>query len=172
VREAIIALDREGWLATTPHRGAFVHALDEDSLRDHYELLGLVYGLAARRATERADDDQRVALRIAQRALVAATTPVMLHDSNDQFLRTLLSAARAPRLGAVMRNMSTVVPGNFFELVPGSGPVQQAGASAIVVAIEASDGESAATACVKLLRSQGDLVIALLDARGMFAVDQ
>ena len=50
VREAIIALDREGWLTITPHRGAFVHGLDEDSLRDHYELLGLVYGLAARRA--------------------------------------------------------------------------------------------------------------------------
>ena len=46
VREAIIALDREGWLEITPHRGAFVHGLDEDSLRDHYELLGLVYGLA------------------------------------------------------------------------------------------------------------------------------
>ena len=55
VREAIIALDREGWLTITPHRGAFVHGLDEDSLRDHYELLGLVYGLAARRAVSRAD---------------------------------------------------------------------------------------------------------------------
>ena len=58
VREAIIALDREGWLTITPHRGAFVHGLDEDALRDHYELLGLVYGLAARRATERASDDE------------------------------------------------------------------------------------------------------------------
>ena len=53
VREAIIALDREGWLTITPHRGAFVHGLDEDSLRDHYELLGLVYGLAGRRAVSR-----------------------------------------------------------------------------------------------------------------------
>ena len=57
VREAIIALDREGWLTITPHRGAFVHGLDEDSLRDHYELLGLVYGLAARRAVSRTTPD-------------------------------------------------------------------------------------------------------------------
>src|SRR3954465_14483371 len=56
VREAIIALDREGWLTITPHRGAFVHGLDEDALRDHYELLGLVYGLAARRTTQRASN--------------------------------------------------------------------------------------------------------------------
>ena len=57
VREAIIALDREGWLSVTPHRGAFVQGLDEDMLLDHYELQGLVYGLAARRATERATDE-------------------------------------------------------------------------------------------------------------------
>src|SRR3954452_5366241 len=29
VREAIIALDREGWLRIEPHRGAFVHGVDE-----------------------------------------------------------------------------------------------------------------------------------------------
>jgi hypothetical protein len=91
VREAIIALDREGWLTITPHRGAFVHGLDEDALRDHYELLGLVYGLAARRATERATDDGLKRLRDAQQQLAAADAPDTLHDANDAFLRTLLS---------------------------------------------------------------------------------
>ena len=87
------------------------------------------------------------------------------------FLRTLLAMARAPRLGGVMRNMSTVVPGNFFELVPGSGSTQQRGATAIVEAIEAGDADAAADACVTLLTDQGDLVIKLLASRGMFAVD-
>src|SRR5436309_5370067 len=113
VREAIIALDREGWLTITPHRGAFVHGLDEDSLRDHYELLGLVYGLAARRATERASADGFARLTDAQERLTAADTPEALHDTNDEFLRALLALAHSPRLGSVMRNMSTVVPGNF-----------------------------------------------------------
>jgi DNA-binding GntR family transcriptional regulator len=172
VREAIIALDREGWLTITPHRGAFVHGLDADSLRDHYELLGLVYGLAARRATERATDDARAELADAQRQLAAADSPEALHDTNDVFLRTLLAVARSPRLGAVMRNMSTVVPGNFFELVPGSGKVQQAGAQRIVAAIARHDPDAAADACVNLLRDQGELVIGLLASRGMFAADQ
>ena len=172
VREAIIALDREGWLTITPHRGAFVHGLDEDSLRDHYELLGLVYGLAARRAVERATDDGIASLVEAQERLAAAETPDELHDTNDAFLRTLLSLAHAPRLGAVMRNMSTVVPGNFFALVPGSGPVQQAGSKKIAAALEAKDADTAADACVRLLRDQGDLVIKLLASRGMFATDQ
>src|SRR5204862_5993193 len=82
VREAIIALDRAGWLTITPHRGAFVHGLDEDSLRDHYELLGLVYGLAARRAVDRAAREARARLRAAQDALGAASTPEELHATN------------------------------------------------------------------------------------------
>ena len=171
VREAIIALDREGWLTITPHRGAFVHGLDEDALRDHYELLGLVYGLAARRATERATDDGLKGLRDAQQQLAAAESPDALHDANDVFLRTLLTLAHSPRLGSVMRNMSTVVPGNFFELVNGSGPVQQRGTKRIVAAISSRDPDAAAEACMRLLRDQGDLVIKLLASRGMFAGD-
>jgi DNA-binding GntR family transcriptional regulator len=168
VREAIIALDREGWLTITPHRGAFVHGLDEDTLRDHYELLGLVYGLAAERVVERGTPDGFARLRAAQEELAAAGDPEEVHERNDRFLRTLLQLARSPRLGSVMRNMSTVVPGNFFALVPGSGPVQQHGTRAIVDAIEAGDAEQAAAACVTLLRDQGDLVIKLLASRGMF----
>ncbi len=169
VREAIIALDREGWLTITPHRGAFVHGLDEDALRDHYELLGLVYGLAARRATERATDDELERLRDAQQQLAAADSPDTMHDANNEFLRTLLILARSPRLGSVMRNMSTVVPGNFFELISGSAAIQQAGTKRIVAAMKRRDPDAAAGACMRLLREQGDLVIKLLASRGMFA---
>src|SRR5580693_9100782 len=50
LREALIALEREGWVTLELHRGAFVNAFDEVTLRDHYEMIGLVYGFAARRA--------------------------------------------------------------------------------------------------------------------------
>ena len=61
VREAMIALEREGWVTTIPHRGVFVNAVDRSAVRDHYELYGLLYGFAVRRAVER------------QGALLAAT---------------------------------------------------------------------------------------------------
>ena len=63
------------------------------------------------------------------------------------------------------------MPGNFFELVPGSGAIQQVGAREIVDAIDAGDANGAADACVTLLTDQGDLVIKLLASRGMFAAD-
>src|SRR5258708_26744630 len=53
VREAMIALEREGWVTSIAHRGVFVNAIDESAVHDHYELYGLLYGFAARRATER-----------------------------------------------------------------------------------------------------------------------
>src|SRR5207248_11628760 len=54
VGEALIALEREGWVTIEMHRGAFVNALDARSVRDHYELVGVVYGLGARLAIARA----------------------------------------------------------------------------------------------------------------------
>src|SRR3954462_8763628 len=62
VREAIIALDREGWLTITPPRGGFAQGLGEDALRDHSELLGRVSGLPARRVVSRATPDAREGL--------------------------------------------------------------------------------------------------------------
>src|ERR1700737_4782428 len=53
VREALIALERAGWVTIELHRGAFVSVLDEQAVRDHYELYGIVYGFAARRAIAR-----------------------------------------------------------------------------------------------------------------------
>src|SRR3982751_2093819 len=53
VREALIALEREGWVTIEMNRGAFVNAFDARSVRDHYELFGLVYGFAGRLAIAR-----------------------------------------------------------------------------------------------------------------------
>ena len=45
VREALIALEREGWVTIETHRGAFVNGFDRQAVRDHYALFALIYGL-------------------------------------------------------------------------------------------------------------------------------
>src|SRR5690606_39573785 len=52
VREALIALERQGWVTIERHRGAFVTALDPPAVRDHSELYGLVYVFALPPALE------------------------------------------------------------------------------------------------------------------------
>ena len=67
VREALIVLEREGWVTNEMHRGAFINTLDEPTVHDHYELFGLIYGFAAKRALARATDDLTEQLGAIQR---------------------------------------------------------------------------------------------------------
>ena len=169
VREAIIALDREGWVTIEPHRGAFVHGLDEASVRDHYEMIGLMWGLAARRAIERAEPGEVAVLVGLQRDLAATEDPEEFARRNETFVRQLLDMSGSARVTAVLRVMSSIVPGNFFARVPDGIDSQRKGTASIVKAIKAGDGDRAATEAVRLLRRQGDHVVDALTDRQVAA---
>jgi DNA-binding GntR family transcriptional regulator len=169
VREALIALEREGWVTIVPHRGAFVNPIDESAVRDHYELFGLMYGFAVRRATERQGETLARLLPPLQKRIAAAG-----EDSGEMFAATIafhravVAAANSPRLRSLLRQATNIVPGNFFELVPGSGKLEQQGTAAILRAVKRQDAEGAAQAYAEMMRKQGDLVAGLLRARGLF----
>jgi DNA-binding GntR family transcriptional regulator len=168
VREALIALEREGWITIVPHRGAFVNALDEPSVRDQYELYGMFYGFGVRRAVER--EGTGVAGRLApiQRRISKEKDAGELHRLGLEFHRTVIDAAQSPRLRSMLRQMTDIVPGNFFELVPGADAVAREGTAAIVIAIERGYGELAEREYATMMRRNGDLVIDLFRGRGMF----
>jgi DNA-binding GntR family transcriptional regulator len=168
VREALIALEREGWATIIPHRGAFVNALDEQSVRDHYELLGLFYSFGVRRAVEHMGPSLAESLEPIQKKIAKAKDAATLYQLALEFHRTVIDAARSPRLRALLRQMTDVVPGNFFELVPGSDAIVRAGTAAIVNAIERDDPEIAEREYATMLHKQGDLVAGLFRQRGMF----
>ena len=170
VREAIIALDREGWVTVEPHRGAFVRGIDADYVRDHYELYGLVFGLMASRVAERADEEGRTRLRAAAAEVASAdpSDPRAFNDRNRAFLATLEEVASAPRLSSMARVMTSIVPGNFFREIPGAIAGQRRGVAAVSTAIEADDPDRAAAEFRGLLRAQGEAVVGLLEARGIF----
>src|SRR3989442_10074385 len=79
VREALIALEREGWVTIEMHRGAFVNALDEQAARDTYELFGLVYGFAVRRAIGRGSTQLAAQLDDLARRLMGTEDPQEIH---------------------------------------------------------------------------------------------
>jgi DNA-binding GntR family transcriptional regulator len=165
VREAVIALDREGWLTIEPHRGAFVHGVDENSIRDHYEVFGLVYGLTARRATERGTLEDVAELTARQRAVKAAEDPYDFWEANNHYLRQLFAMADSHRLASLSRLLRNLVPGNFFETVPGASATQKRGTAAVARAVRAGDGARAEQDFHTLMRQQGDHVVALLAKR-------
>ena len=167
VREALLSLEREGWITIKPHRGAFIGALDETVVRDHYELYGHVYSFAAARAAERSTPEMLERLSELQKQIQAAQDPQTAWRLNQAFHGTIVDMARSPRLHAVLRALAGIVPGNFFELVPGSVEVEKQGTAAILRRLKRGDAERASAEYVKMMRKQGDLVVALFASRGM-----
>ncbi len=148
-----------------------MHGLDEDSLRDHYELLGLVYGLAARRAVSPRDpptaepDSVPRKKRWPRRRHLRCVAP---HQR-----RVPPHAARDGALTAPRQRHAQHVDRRARQLLRARAGKRRhpawRGARAIVAAIGADDADRAAGACVELLTDQGDLVIKLLASRGMFS---
>ena len=168
VREALVALERDGVVTIEPHRGAFVCAFDPAAIEDHYELYGLVYGHATRRATERADAATFAELAALAERIAAARGARSVFDRVAEFHALLHRVGGSPRLRALVKSLSGIVPGNFFELIPGSMDVARRAFPIIVDAMQAGDAEEAARLCRAMHSAQGERVIAHLEARGLF----
>lgn len=168
VREAIIALEREGIVTTAPHRGAFINPITRDTIRDQYELYGLGFGLAVRRATERGGDSFVDELAAINKKLLAADDPDEFSALNDDFFGLIVETAGSPRVQAALRVLSGLVPGNYFVQIPGAMDTQRKGTTAMVRAAQKDGGEAAADECLKMMRRQGNAVIDVLAARGFF----
>jgi DNA-binding GntR family transcriptional regulator len=168
VREALIALDREGWVTLELHRGAFVNALDERAVRDHYELLGVVYGFATRQATLYRDHDSDEALVAIEEQLRRATTAGALYPLAVSFHAAIVAAARSPRIRALLRAMPPLVPGDFFELVGDALDRQREALLAIGSAIRAGDRDAASQRYVDMTWRNTQLVVEMFRTRGLF----
>jgi DNA-binding GntR family transcriptional regulator len=167
VREALIALERGGWVTIELHRGAFVSAFDEQGVRDHYELYGIVYGLAARRAVARGAGGLQATLPGIVDSLRSTSEPAPFHDLVLAFHGAVLAAARSPRTEVALRSLSGLVPGNFFQLVPAAMEVEREGLTAIAAAIGRRDADAAASGYARMLRRQADNVVAVFRDRGV-----
>jgi DNA-binding GntR family transcriptional regulator len=168
VREALIALEREGWVTIEMHRGAFINAIDAHAVRDHYELYGLVYGFAARRALARQDPGLLDRLGAIEGRIAGTDDPLELGRLSVDFQAAMVDAAHSPRIKVVLRAMSALVPGEFFAEVPGAVDVQRRGISAVLRAARRGDAERVADEYVRLMRRVGDKVVQLFKDRGLF----
>lgn len=167
VREAVLILEREGWVTVIPKRGAYVAAFTPEWVRDHYELLGFVYGLAARRAVE-LDPPQLVErLREIEREIASTKDIEHFRRSANRFQATVIEASHSLRIKSVLRSIAPIVQGNFFVEVPGAVSVERRGAVAIRRAIARKDSVGAAAAYRKMLGEQADMVVELFRRRGL-----
>jgi len=168
VREALIALEQQGWVTIEPNRGAFVAALDEQAVRDHYELYGLVYGFAAKKALERSNGI--LGEKLAQLASDYSRTvdPAEAQEIALAFHGAVVDAAASPRIDVVLRALSALVPGDFYALVPDALALQREGFSGIADACRGGDGDLAATEYAAMMLRVASEVVDLFRRRGLF----
>jgi DNA-binding GntR family transcriptional regulator len=168
VREAIIALDREGWVQFEANRGAFVTGLAADDIRDHYELRGFVFGLTARRVAETATEDQLEELEARAGAVRAATDSVTFATLNERFLAKLLGIADSPRLRAALLVTPSILPADrFFEVVPLGREIQVKGIGRLAKLLRARRADEADLLMRETLRQQGDVVVSAFAKSGL-----
>jgi len=168
IREALIALEREGWVTIKIHRGAFICAMDAQTVRDHYELYGMIYGFAARRAFGREDDGLIKRLASIEGLIAASEDPVAIGRLSVEFHAAVVEAAHSPRIKVVLRAMSALVPGEFFSEVPDAIDVQKRGTAAILRAGRRGDTDRVAEEYLRVMRRVGDKVVEVFDKRGLF----
>jgi DNA-binding GntR family transcriptional regulator len=168
VREAIVALEREGLVTLEPHRGAFVAVVDRAMVRDNYELFGLVYGFAAQRTAERADEKVVEEIKTALDNLTAAQEPLDVLQRTYEFNGHILNVGGTPRLRVLAEMMSGILPGNLFELIEGAIEIGKLGSAATYLAIRQHDGDAAFASCRSMMSAHGDLAVEYLAARGLF----
>ena len=167
VREAVVALESEGWVTTRLHRGAFINSFDEGTIRDHYDLFALVYGLAIKRAISRKDPAVMAKLTELAQSVADTEDPAAVGAGALKFHGTVVEAAQSPRIPVVLRAMSALVPGPFFQLVPGAIPSEQRGLTAIARYAAKGDADRAAEEYSRMLRQQAESVVNLFRQRNL-----
>jgi DNA-binding GntR family transcriptional regulator len=171
VREAVIELARDGLVTVEPHSGAFVAPFDADVVRQHFEIVGLVQGLAAETLAESQD-----AAAIAELAdlvtridLAAdASDAVAVHQSTMEFLRVMNLAGGSSRQQAVLRALARMLPTGFFAEVPGGAESERVGSARILDGIRSGSRDAARRACVNVQRAHAEVLIEYLTAGGVF----
>jgi DNA-binding GntR family transcriptional regulator len=168
VREALIGLEREGWVTIELNRGTVINAFDEAAIVDHYALDGLLYGFAVATAMERAPLEELSAqlLEIAM-DVRRARHAHEIWPLSVRFHTLIIDTARSRPAQTVANALARLVPGNFFELVPGTLALERRSLESIARLVAAGDPAGATNAYRDHARALGALVLDLFEKRGL-----
>ncbi|HEX5096375.1 MAG TPA: GntR family transcriptional regulator [Acidimicrobiia bacterium] len=168
VREALVALEREGWVTLEPYRGVFVIAVDEEVVRDQFQLFALLFGFAARRCIEHDDAALLGELTRMYDALAQSSDPAEIDSIVYAFHWAIADGARSARLTAVLRGMSAYFPGTFFSLSGASDAIERREMGALLDAMRERKADAAVATYERLMYDLTDIAIKKLRDRGLF----
>ena len=163
IREALITLAHGGSISMVPHRGAFVEPITAESVSDHYELYARVDGFAIEKAVERGAELREL---IAEMQAVGEVDERSVFDRVVTARRHLHALGGSPRFDAVARGLVGLVPGNFYDEVPGAMAIVRRRLPLVGTALSNGRIHDAVDEYATMLREQGALVIDQLRRNG------
>ncbi len=146
VREAIRTLDREGFVAISPRRGATVADVSVAEALECYEVRIVLEGLAARLAAERRTDADLAEIRLVLttgQELLDADRWDALANLNNELHVALAKASGNRQLVDLMSQYAKRIAWMFARSAPQRGHAAWVEHAGIVDAIERRDGDGA-----------------------------
>jgi DNA-binding GntR family transcriptional regulator len=110
VRAGLTPLERDGLVRVTHHRGVFVAPFDAGTVREAFDLYGLLSALAFRRAATRRPAELLGVLSELDEAMASTTDVDEFEQAASRFRRTVAMAAAGPHLRALLRTFGGLVP--------------------------------------------------------------
>jgi DNA-binding GntR family transcriptional regulator len=162
VREALIEMARDGLVVNEPHIGTFVGPFDEQVIRDHFEIVAMLQGMAAERLAALGDPDVLAQLRALAEQIAASDDPTTVNDSSIEFQRTVNRGGGSARLRAVLRALGRMFPTGIFFGIEGAVEIQKRAVAGMVEAIESGSGPRIREQFLQANRERADLLITQL----------
>jgi DNA-binding GntR family transcriptional regulator len=147
VRDALRELTHTGLVTVDETGHTQVAPVKRSDLRDTYLVQGKLHGLATRMATEKASDEEISELREMHNAMVDAEQSddsEKMAQVNHQFHRRINQLADSPRLLAVLKTLSALIPQHYAPEMPKWMKRANAEHAEVLHAMEAREAEQAA----------------------------
>lgn len=171
VQEAVNQLERDGIVKIPYHRGVFLERFDADVVHEHYEIYGMLSGIASARAA--ADPSEEFLTKLHSLVDEMADTadagdPAEFENLVWAFRRAINQEVAGPRLRAAIGTFQGFMPTAFWLACPDHKEYMLPLYREELGAIERRDGGAARTVVVQRAARMARTVIDELRRRGVF----
>lgn len=167
VQEAIVQLEHDGLLSTSYHRGAFLERFDEDTIREHYELHGMLTGLASARAAASPTPRILDRLDVVMRTLRNSKEARGFHQAARDYRAAVNDEYAGPRLHAAIRASAGLIPRGFLVSHPNVAAEMLPFYEDETFAIHHRDPVAARAACSGVATLMAKVMVSELVRRGV-----
>jgi DNA-binding GntR family transcriptional regulator len=171
VREALLLLSQDGWLAQEPNRGFRVASLEREDVCDAYLVYSFAAGELARRAALTVGVDETAEMRRLDaeiQALGDGDDEHRVEELNYALHDVIWRASDSPRVLWLVNAASRFVPRRFWPTIPGWLEFNRTGHRPIIDALERGDADESGRLMSEHISRAGELLLSHLDATGFW----